>query len=159
MKKIILLITLLLPLTSLASESLGEAHNNPLNIMATSIQWEGEIKCQDNRTEVDGQKTECFEHVVYGIRAAIIILKNYQSKYHINTLEELTKRWATGRQKDYAQYLAYVLGIEINTPFQLSGNPIFTANLIEAMIEFENGRSIYDFDKIYQLTVFMDWTE
>ena len=160
MKATALLFTLTLILTSLGSSaSIGVAHANPLNIMATPQNWKGEIECTDGRAEPDGQLTECFENYKYGIRAAIIILYNYQSKYGINTLSALTERWATHNTEQYAIFLADRLGIETDTKFKLQGNPIFLANLIEAMVEFENGFSPYPFDELYEVAIFTDWTE
>jgi len=160
MKATALSFTLLLALTNLASSAaIGVAHANPLNIMATPIQWKGEVKCTDERRPSNGPQTECFENYKYGIRAAIIILYNYQSKHGIDTLAALTERWAEHNTSLYASFLADRLGIETDTKFKLKGNPIFLANLIEAMIEFENGYSPYPFDELYEVAIFTDWTE
>ena len=129
----------------------GLRNNNPGNIVQSKIKWKGEIPCIDRHV--------CFIKPEYGIRALVLNLLAYESRHGIHTIDALVNRWAEGNRGAYAAYLATNLGIATHTEFTLRGNPVFLANMVESIIEFENGYSPYDFDMIYSIAVMADWQE
>lgn len=81
----------------------GERNNNPLNIEYNKANnWQGRRK---PRTD---ERFEEFISVTYGIRAALIIIKSYIKKHHINNLQSLIARWAPEHENNVSAYLNYV---------------------------------------------------
>lgn len=81
----------------------GERNNNPLNIEYNQAnKWQGRRK---PRTD---ERFEEFISITYGIRAAMIIIKSYIRKHHINNLQSLIARWAPEHENNVSAYLNYV---------------------------------------------------
>src|SRR5262245_8809411 len=69
----------------------GLRNNNPGNIKH-GAQWEGMAPTQTDPTFITFVSPE------YGIRAMARILKNYQSKWGLNTLDQVIRRWSATDQ-------------------------------------------------------------
>ena len=115
----------------------GLNNNNPLNIRYSELNpWLG-------RKEVENKKDGSFEeftHVYYGIRAGIILVRNYIEKGH-KTVEEIIARWAPPSENKTGIYVKHVCEWSGLNPGQKINwkNPNDMIALISAMIRQEVG--------------------
>jgi hypothetical protein len=79
----------------------GIRNNNPGNIeKSVNNAWKGSIAGNDTRFET-------FETMEYGIRALLVILRNYIRKGH-NSVELIIKRWAPSNENNTEAYIKAV---------------------------------------------------
>ncbi|WP_323170110.1 structural protein [Pantoea agglomerans] len=126
-----------------SNKSRGIRNNNPGNIR-WGDEWKGLVP-QPQRTD----KSFCqFISPEYGIRAMIIILRNYQSKYGLKTIAGIVKRWAPPNENDtqaYIRSVAMATGTDADKPFDLTDSrKLFP--LLQAIIKHENGSQPYGLD-------------
>lgn len=118
----------------------GVRNNNPMNIEATTDKWLGQLEnCDDSRFI-------CFADPVYGIRAGTRILLTYQEKHKINTLEEITKRYAPAPEnspESYSAFLSKETGFSLTQHIDLR-NPKVMQRVVTAIIKFENAGYVYE---------------
>ena len=68
-------------------------NNNPLNIrISAANDWQGELPEELNKAT--DSEFESFFNPVAGYRAAVIVLRNYQKKYGLFTLNDIINRFA-----------------------------------------------------------------
>lgn len=79
--------------------SRGIRNNNPLNIRRGEA-WQGLSEKQQDPSFCQ------FENEVYGIRAAIIIMRTYYYRYNLSTIEQVITRWAP--PEDHNNTEAYI---------------------------------------------------
>lgn len=117
-----------------SKRTLARKNRNLLNLKALSngAKWEGQIG-------VDKFGHVIFEHAAYSVRAGAIILKNYEKKHKINTIEGLINRFCTSNRDEYVKHLCKALGIKKDTKLSLTAN---LHKLIPAMIQFEMGEKV-----------------
>lgn len=123
--------------------SRGIRNNNPGNIR-WGDDWKGLVP--------EGQRTDksfCqFKAPEFGIRAMIIILRNYQSKYGLKTITGIIKRWAPPNENDtqaYIRSVAQATGTDADKPIDLTdSHKLFP--LLQAIIKHENGTQPYEYD-------------
>ncbi|WP_261666907.1 structural protein [Erwinia mallotivora] len=125
----------------------GIRNNNPGNIR-WGDDWKGLVP-QAQRTD----KSFCqFTKPEYGIRAMIIILRNYQVKYGLRTITGIINRWAPPNENDtqaYIKSVAAATGTYADKPIDLTDSrKLFP--LLEAIIKHENGSQPYEFDVFVQ---------
>lgn len=109
----------------------GIRNNNPGNILANpSNAWEGKLPPDQN---TDG-KFEQFKTYVYGVRAMIVLIRNYMKQ--LNTIEQIVYRWNPGNP-NYVKYVADRMGIAANA--KLTANKQTIKGLVQAIADFENG--------------------
>ena len=82
--------------------SRGIRNNNPGNIRH-GIDWDGLDKDQSKDEEFSQ-----FSTPEYGIRAMFKILKTYNDKYNLNTIEGIINRWAPPIENDTEAYINFV---------------------------------------------------
>lgn len=135
-----------------AGQPEGIRNNNPLNVRATNTQWNGQVG-------VDVNNYVKFSTAADGIRAAAIIIRHYQQWYGLNTIRGIVERWAPPSENPTESYISYVsdkMGILPDEHLDL-GNDSTLANLLAAMIGFENGKDPYAFSyveaAVHQATV------
>ena len=111
----------------------GIFNNNPGNIRLGSEPWKGKIK-----PNTDGS-FEQFSDMTYGIRALLILLRNYISKGY-NTIEKIIARYAPSNENDT---IMYIISVEKHTGFDKNMPLVFTLDdmlpLIKAICRHENG--------------------
>lgn len=117
----------------------GERNNNPLNIKYNPANnWLGRRKPRKD------DKFEEFTSVTYGIRAAMIIIKNYIRQHHINNLQSLIARWAPQQENNvslYLQFVAYKSGVKAGEPLRWTDkNKI--CRIVKAMAFYESNLDI-----------------
>ncbi|MBE5683868.1 structural protein [Pantoea agglomerans] len=121
----------------------GIRNNNPGNIR-WGDEWQGLVpksQCTD--------KSFCqFISPEYGIRAMIVILRNYQNKYGLRTVTGMIKRWAPPNENNTQTYInsvAQATSTGANQPIDLTDSrKLF--QLLQAIIQHENGSQPYGFD-------------
>ncbi|PQL04897.1 structural protein [Pantoea ananatis] len=126
-----------------SNNSRGIRNNNPGNIR-WGDEWKGLVP--------EGQRTDksfCqFKAPEFGIRAMIIILRNYQSKYVLKTITGIIKRWAPPNENDtqaYIRSVAQATGTDADKPIDLTdSSKLFP--LLQAIIKHENGTQPYEYD-------------
>lgn len=112
---------------------LGLRNNNPGNIRVTSDQWQGMIGSD--------QGFVTFQDVSYGIRAMVIILKNYINNGY-NTITKIISRYAPSSENNTQVYINNVVswtGWKADETLSGDYNTLFT--LIRAMLRQEIGSS------------------
>jgi hypothetical protein len=112
----------------------GLRNNNPGNIKKTAERWSGEVAGTD-------PVFKTFKSPEAGIKAMSSLLTHYADK-GINTVNQLVRRWSSTDQRGYINHITTRLGIDPNEPINLKDKNIRGA-IMEAMIEFENGRNPY----------------
>lgn len=124
------------------SGSRGIRNNNPGNIR-WGDEWQG-LVLETQRTD----KSFCqFKSAEYGIRAMIVILRNYKIKHGLNTIRGIISRWAPSSENNTDAYISSVskqTGIDADKVIDVTDSRIMT-RLLEAIITHENGSQPYDF--------------
>ncbi len=125
----------------------GIRNNNPGNIR-WGDEWQGLVS-KAQRTDPSFCQ---FVKPEYGIRAMIIILRNYQRKHGLNTVSEIIKRWAPPNENNTQAYINSVAKATGTTPDQLinTSDNRFMMKLLPAIIRHENGEQPYGFDVFVQ---------
>lgn len=121
----------------------GIRNNNPGNIR-WGDEWKGLVP-ETQRTD----KSFCqFKSAEYGIRAMIIILRNYQRKHGLKTISGIINRWAPTNENDTQSYInsvAKATGVDPDQRIDTSDSR-FMMKLLQAIIQHENGDQPYSFD-------------
>lgn len=113
----------------------GLRNNNPLNIERTGDRWRGMSPEQRDPRFVQFVAPE------WGVRAAVVILRNYQRRYHLHTLTEILHRYAPAVENHTKRYIERVssrAGISPDTPLDLTDREL-VSRIIEAMWMVECG--------------------
>ena len=117
----------------------GQRNNNPGNIKINANNpWQGKVPIGQN---TDGT-FEQFVSYKFGIRAMLVLLRNYLSQGH-NTLQKIIFKYAPPSVDPSQAYLNFVVsrtGIPANTA--LSFNYQDFKKITLAMTRFENGRDV-----------------
>lgn len=112
--------------------------NNPLNIRHNkNNHWLGLSAVQPDK------EFDCFDQMVYGVRAAMIIIRGYIRRGY-DTVDKIIGRWAPSSENPTAVYVKYVsekANILKNDQIHFYDKDKIVA-IIEAMIKFENGQAI-----------------
>ncbi|MBT0716870.1 structural protein [Rosenbergiella epipactidis] len=120
----------------------GIRNNNPGNIR-WGDDWQGLVPKSER---ID--KSFCqFTASEYGIRAMIIILRNYEKKHGLNTVRKIINRWAPPVENDtdaYINSVAKQVGVDADKVIDVTDSRVMIP-LLEAVITHENGNQPYDF--------------
>ncbi|HEY3985134.1 structural protein [Cedecea sp.] len=123
--------------------SRGVRNHNPGNIR-WGDDWKGLVPTAQ-RTD----KSFCqFISPEYGIRAMVIILRNYQRKHGLNTVSGIINRWAPTSENDTQAYISSVtqaVGVPADQRIDVMDSRIVIP-LVEAIIKHENGQQPYGVD-------------
>lgn len=121
----------------------GIRNSNPGNIR-WGDDWKGLVPTAQ-RTD----KSFCqFVKPEYGIRAMVIILRNYQRKHGLNTVSGIINRWAPPNENNTQAYInsvAQAVGVSPDHKVDVGDSRIMFP-LLEAIIKHENGQQPYGFD-------------
>lgn len=124
----------------------GIRNNNPLNIRKGN-DWKGERHPQSDR------QFEEFLTLELGIRAALVLVRNYMSGYNgktpkFNTIAKIIRRWAPPTENATDRYINFVADA-VSTPKDLPlsfGNRALICDILRAMAFVECGQWI---DPVY----------
>lgn len=137
MRKALLIGALLLIGSQMSGSTRGLRNHNPGNIRRSSDRWLGLAPVQ---TDPDYFQ---FDTPLYGLRAMARVLDNYARRHGLRTVRELIARWAPAGENPTAAYVDFVageLGVSPDAPIDVTGR---RAELIAAIVRFENGRQPY----------------
>ena len=116
--------------------SRGIRNNNPGNIRHR-IDWDGLDEDQSKDEEFSQ-----FSTPEYGIRAMFKILKTYDNKYNLNTIEGIINRWAPPIENDTESYIDFVSSKVGKDRSEVLDQEDYIL-LVEAIIHMENGEQPY----------------
>lgn len=116
---------------------------NPLNVRASSDKWRGSIGQSDNGYVI-------FSTPMDGIRAVATVIKNYGTKYGINTVRDIVSRYAPASENPTDDYIANVCkGTGYQPDEKLdTKNPEVLKKLVTAMMKQEIGDVPYSEETI-----------
>lgn len=127
-----------------ASKPRGIRNNNPLNIEFNGTRWLG---IDFAASEQEGRFC-VFISPEHGIRAAAVLLNNYQKLYGISTIAAMIDRFAPDHENPtsaYAQFVARACNVETHTTITIRD---YLPAILPAMIRFENGQQPYTPEQI-----------
>lgn len=121
----------------------GIRNHNPGNVERTSTTWQGMAEDQSDPRFI------VFRRPWWGIRAMCIILKNYQVKHGIRTVDGIIKRWAPDSDNNptaaYVRSVCAHLDVAHDQIIDLTDVAIMR-KLVAAVIKFENGTNPYTWE-------------
>ena len=135
----------------------GIRNNNPLNIRRGSS-WAGLRPEQTDRAFCQ------FVSMVYGWRAAFMLMRSYYYKYNLRTVRAIISRWAPPEDgNDTGQYINIVcqgmtsiVGHELNPDDPLPDPdlyPLYWGKMLSTMAFVENGPKIGDYSTFDEIVV------
>ena len=116
--------------------SRGIRNNNPGNIRH-GIDWDGL-----DEDQAKDEEFAQFSTPEYGIRAMFKILKTYDNKYNLNTIEGIINRWAPPIENDTESYIDFVSSKVGKDRSEVLDQEDYIL-LVEAIIHMENGEQPY----------------
>lgn len=128
----------------------GIRNNNPLNIRISNNRWRGKIVPSKDPS------FEQFENITMGIRAAMVCIRTYMTKYNLRSPRAIIERWAP--EKDNNDVQAYIN--TVTEKARLDPEYVFNfseknkvCRLLWAMAYVECGRVLHfgDFENAYEL--------
>ena len=131
----------------------GMRNNNPGNIVIAGNDWRGKIPVAQNTDK----KFEQFYTYQYGVRAMIVLLRNYIDRYQLTTLRAIITRWCSGGcdLNVYMQVMTQATGYTADQP--LTANRETLKRLVRGIAQVEQGRPGEDlinnfvFDRAWEL--------
>lgn len=118
----------------------------------------GNIRLGDKWQGMSEQQTDPdfvqFTDMVYGVRALIKLLMNYNKKYNLDTVKDIITRWAPSNENNTTAYINAVakeLNVEPEEKLNLSSNTELYIPLAKAIVHHECGKdaSLVD-EALYQ---------
>lgn len=126
----------------------GIRNNNPGNIDFNPLnKWKG---LNPKSQELD-RRFCVFISPEYGIRALMILLRNYEKKHGLNTVRQIINRWAPTHENNTSAYMNHVadmMNADIDACLNLKDRDTLI-KLAKAIVTHENGVQPYS-DMIYQ---------
>ena len=123
----------------------GYRNNNPLNIdYNVRNQWKGQLGIEPESPKYK-QRFALFSSMPYGYRAALVLMRNYISKYGCNTVEKIINRWAPPSENNTLAYIKHVCdysGLTPDTVVARNDKDTLT-KMAYAMSIIENGNTEY----------------
>lgn len=117
----------------------GQRNNNPGNLKISSNAWQGKIPKSQN---TDGT-FEQFTLYIYGVRAMTILIRNYMTRYGLNTIEGIVKRYAPATENHTDKYIAFIATkMKVSKDTQLNTDKTTLRQLVRWMAVMENGKDI-----------------
>ena len=114
----------------------GIRNNNPGNIRANGIAWQG-------MTGDDGEYL-IFDTPANGIRALARVLHTYAFVHGLKTIQQIIKRWAPANENDTAAYIAHVAkAVGVDESRVLVFDRAQLMKLVKTIIKHENGQQPY----------------
>lgn len=120
----------------------GIRNNNPGNLRRSKDRWRGLCLSQ---TDPDFFQFKTPED---GLRALMIVLKNYQKRHGLKTVRGIVARWAPPLENDTNGYVAAVcdsICVRPDSAIDLEKPGVLVA-LSRAIVRHENGRPVDPFD-------------
>jgi hypothetical protein len=114
----------------------GIRNNNPGNIRKGADKWQGLAPDQTDPAFLR------FVSMAYGVRAMVKIIRNYSTRYNLNTVGEIINRWAPPTENNTGAYARAVAdALRVTTTARIDVDDAATMfSLVRAIIAHENGR-------------------
>lgn len=115
----------------------GIRNNNPGNLRISASKWQGKIPADKN---TDGA-FEQFTNYAFGVRAMIILIRNYINRDGLNTIGKIMHKYAPTSENHTDTYAAWVgkkTGIPVDQP--IDATQAYLRPIIKAMAHYENGQ-------------------
>lgn len=112
----------------------GIRNNNPGNIRLSKTDWKGEVKGGD-------KVFETFKTPEDGLRALMLILMTYYTKYRLTTVRAIINRWAPPSENDTEAYIKQVswrVGVSSDQTIDLLDKGILIS-IAKGIVIHENG--------------------
>lgn len=126
----------------------GIRNNNPGNIDFNPLnKWKG---LNPKSKELDSRFC-VFISPEYGIRALMILLRNYEKKHGLNSVRQIINRWAPTHENNTSAYMTHVakmMNVGLDDCLDLKERDVLI-KLAKAIVTHENGVQPYA-DGIYQ---------
>lgn len=124
----------------------GIRNNNPGNIRYTGTVWKGLAT-----PPTDGAFC-VFTHPKYGLRALVLLLRNYNRYYDIRTIKSIINRFAPSSENNTTAYIESVCkATSFNDYEQLDlEKEAVLLPLMKAIIKHENGQQPYTDEQILE---------
>lgn len=121
----------------------GIRNNNPLNIRHSSASWFGACDFQ-----VDPDFVQ-FKSMLWGLRAAMVVIRNYRRLHGLQTVSQIINRWAPSAENDTGSYLHVVCQVSGLRPETVidGSDRVRLVKLVWAMAYVECGQFI-DYDLV-----------
>lgn len=124
---------------TIASTVRGLRNNNPGNVRLTSppTQWVGWVGPSEQTDRAFVQ----MRSMTLGVRMAVTVFRNYQTRYGLKNVRELISRWAPPTENDTEAYIASVaarIGVAPGVPIDLRNRDTAFA-FLRAVFRHENG--------------------
>lgn len=117
----------------------GIRNNNPLNIRISSVAWQGKVE-----HNTDGS-FEQFTRLEYGIRAALVNIRTYIKRDHIDTIQGIISKWAPSSDgnntKNYIDFVCKKILLPPSTRLMYNDKGRLCM-LVWAMIQVECGQEV-----------------
>lgn len=128
------------------AETRGIRNNNPFNIKRSSSRWKGKVPFKDSTDNTFEQ----FISPDYGLRAGIILLRNYVNQGY-DTYRKVINRFAPSSENDVNKYLDFVCCYGLYDPdcvFQFKSMHFY--HLVKQICYFES-RFVLRYDEYYTI--------
>lgn len=112
----------------------GIRNNNPGNIRHSADRWQGA-----NPHNQPDSEFVTFDTMAWGIRALLVLLKNYRVKHGLTTVRGIINRWAPSSENDTAAYVAAVCDGWVLPDEELPDIPDAYLFLAQRIARHENG--------------------
>ena len=126
----------------------GVRNNNPGNIDYNPLnKWKG---LNPKSKELDSRFC-VFISAEYGIRALMVLLRNYEKKHGLNSVRQIINRWAPTHENNTSAYMTHVakmMNVGLDDCLNLKDRDTLI-KLARAIVTHENGVQPYA-DGIYQ---------
>lgn len=116
----------------------GIRNNNPLNIRKSGIAWQGKVTAG---TDPDFEQ---FTHLKYGLRAAIVNIRTYIRRDHLDTIRQIVTRWAPPSENNteaYVNKVSELSGIAVSQRIVYNDKSSIL-RIVRAMAQVECGQSL-----------------
>ncbi len=131
----------------------GLRNNNPGNIVITKNDWRGKVPVAQNTDK----KFEQFQTYQYGVRAMIVLLRNYIDRYQLKTINAIVNRWCSGGcdLNVYVKVMTQSTGYAADQ--QLTANQETLKRLVRGIAQVEQGQpgekliNEFVFDRAWEL--------
>lgn len=130
----------------------GLRNNNPGNIRVSNNPWQGKVDLSRNTDK----EFEQFTYYAFGVRAMIVLIRNYIEKHGLNTVRKILERYAPPSENHTGKYAATVaswMGITPDTPITSKQKDL--QPLIKALARYETGMPDAVDDEMFTLAYVM----
>lgn len=125
--------------------SRGIRNKNPFNIRVSRNPWLGKLPAAVR----SDKEFEQFDTMWHGVRAGVVLLRNYVKRQKLDTVKKIIYRFAPPVENDIQAYLRYLSSRHLPPDAIVTVPSMTFAQLCCAIMEYESGYKL-DFIGIYR---------